>query len=169
MSEINQYSRDLLLDFMDAVHQSITTRLQKEFGRDKWFSSGVEPSIRKEYFANTRKMLQSPIRAVMVDNSQEEEIYGLEHVSNIIEKNWSLFPELSDQKDRTRVILNEITEMRHVTAHQRSHHRIRRESLIRLCQNMHSILRAMDHPESERFEEITQSLSIGGIPWGGER
>lgn len=164
MSDINTYANDLLLDFLDSVHHEIKSTLRKHMG-DDWTKLGIERHIGKGYVDRIKEMLNSPMRVVDMGKA-DEELYGIEHLGNIIDGNWKFFSERLVDRERTKVYCKEIAELRHNVSHRRKHHYLRRDELLRFTQNCRMILSAIDSPMSERFLRVIDSISAGGTPWG---
>ena len=166
MSDINSYANDLLIEFLDAAHDKISSILQNEFG-EPWFRKGIERHIDSGVLQRTRDMLSSPM--AMVDMGKtDEELYGVEHLSSIVIGNWLLFERLFRNRNRTEVYFGEISELRHNVSHRRQRHMLRRNELIRFTRNAQMLLDALDSPSARRFETIAVSLEQGGSPWGYE-
>lgn len=163
--DINTYANDLLFDFVDAFHRVLSARLRDAFGAD-WINKGVRKHFAKDVFARTEQMLSSPMRVVDVDR-EPGDLYGVEHLGNIIDGNWSLFKEAFGNRSRTQVYLSEVAELRHNLAHRRKSHHVRRNDLMRFAENARMLLAALEAPESEQFAGIVDSLLQGGAPWGG--
>ena len=165
MTDINNYGNDLLLDFCDAVHVEIKRELSHHFGAD-WLTSGVRKHFKSEQFSRVETMLQSPMRVVDMDKN-DEDLYGIEHLWNIIEGNWSpLFQRLFQDRLRTQVYLGEIAELRHNLAHRRGRHYLLKTNLARIVGNCRLVLSAMNSPRAEFFAEVEESLNAGVTPWG---
>lgn len=164
MTEINSYANDLLIDFLDAFHDRIHSVLKAEFG-ETWFAQGVERHLGGKALERAREMLNSPMRVVDM-NKSDDELYGVEHIWNIVNGNWRLFDPRFQDKRRTEVYLQEIAELRHNVSHRRSHHLLRRRDLARFVYNAQLLLRAIDSSDSARFEAIGTSLEQGSTPWG---
>ena len=164
MADINNYAYDLLLAFHDACFSEIKRILIEEFG-DQWISSGVRRHFRPDYFDRVEKVIRSPLRVVNVDRS-DEEMYGVEHLWNIIDGNWRLFRGSLHDRPRTESYLSEITELRNYLAHRRKSHVILRTDLIRPVGSCQRILSALSSPADERFSDAVESLSSGSTPWG---
>ena len=105
------------------------------------------------------------MRVVDMDRD-DDEIYGAEHIYNIVQGNWKLFDELAHDKRRTEVYFQEITELRHNLAHRRRRHVVLRNDLVRLVQNGRILLNAVGSSAGEKFADIEESLISGGSPWG---
>lgn len=165
MSDINSYSREQLEEFLDAVHESIVSILSRQYG-DTWFSDAVEKSMPASLFDRTKQMLTNPMRVVDLEGREEDELYGVEHIGNIVEYNWDLFPELQQNKTRTLSHLGEIAELRHNLSHKRKKHRVRREDLLRQLQNMATILAATGNASADIFNQRAFAISQGSSPWG---
>lgn len=166
MTDINSYANDLLIDFLDAAHEQISATLEREHGED-WLSVGVEGHLGAGAFARTREMLTSPM-AVVDMGKTDEELYGVEHLSNIILGNWELFGDAFGNRNRTEVYFGEVSELRHNVSHRRQHHMLRRGDLLRFTKNAQMLLGALQSPRMAEFEAITASLEEGGSPWGNE-
>lgn len=166
MTDINSYANDLLIDFLDAAHEQIRGTLEREHG-EGWLSVGVERHIGAGAFARTREMLTSPM-AVVDMGKTDEELYGVEHLSNIILGNWELFGDAFGNRNRTEVYFGEVSELRHNVSHRRQHHMLRRGDLLRFTKNAQMLLGALQSPRMAEFEAITASIEEGGSPWGNE-
>ena len=94
-----------------------------------------------------------------------EELYGVEHLANIIDGDWELFKSRFENRKRTDVYLGEIAELRHNLAHRCKRHLVRRDDLVRFTQNAQRLLQAIGASEADRFGEIVYSLTQGGRPW----
>ena len=164
MYDINSYANERLLDFMDAVHIEFQRILQQHFG-ETWVNRCVRKHCNRQYFARAEKMLQSPMRVVEMDRS-EDEIYGIEHLWDIIRGNWFLFNQSFENRTRTEAYLGEIKELRNNLAHRRKRHYLLRPNLIRILGSCQIILSALKSPSADAFAEIVESLSSGGTPWG---
>ena len=165
MPSINEYADVLLLDFTDAAHTKVTDVLKAAYG-DDWLSQGVRQHFKSSQFARVESMLQNPMRVVDMDKAAEE-LHGLEHFWQIINGNWQFFRQTFGDKQRTQVYLGEISELRHNLAHRRKRHVLLRGDLIRIAGNCKIILSALGAREAETFSDIVDSLSSGGVPWGG--
>jgi hypothetical protein len=163
-SDINEFANELLLDFMDLAHDFLKNRLQHKFGTS-WFEDGVAKHIGPKVIDRTKEMLTSPMRVVEMGKTTED-LYGIEHLDNVIQGNWDLFKDAFKERERTRVALSEITEVRHNVAHRRNRHYLRRSELVRLAQNCASLLTAFGNPKSQDYSHIAESISSGGVPWG---
>lgn len=166
MADINSYANDLLLDFLDAAHAEIRARLEAEMGND-WLARGVERHLAPDYFTRTREMLDSPMRIVDMGKA-DEELYGVEHLANIVTGNWNLFGDGFGDRKRTEVYFGEVTELRHNVSHRRPHHMIRRGDLLRFTRNAQILLSALRSPAAVQFGSLADSLEQGGIPWGNQ-
>ena len=164
MSDITTYTSNLLLDFTDAFHERLSLVLKDEFG-DSWIDQGVRKHFKPDYFIRVEKMLTSPLRVVDMSRS-ESELYGLEHLWNIVDGNWQSFSRVFQDKERTRVYLSEIVELRNNLAHRRTRHVVLRNNLIRFADNCRLLLSATGSPAAERFTGVVDLLSSGGVPWG---
>ena len=95
------------------------------------------------------------------------DLYGIEHLANIIEGNWAIFENRFGDRERTKVCLGEITELRNNLAHRRKEHLIRRENLARFAQNAQMLLNAIGSPTETDFADTVESLLQGRMPWEG--
>ena len=166
MSYINSYTNDLLIEFLDAIHDQIKARLQQEFG-DQWFRDGVERHLHRSTFDRAREMLQSPMATVDMGKT-DEELYGVEHLSSILLGNWPIFQDDLKSRSRTEVYLGEIAELRHNVSHRRQRHMLRRRELLRFVRNAQMLLDALGSPRALDFDMIATHLEQGGSPWGNE-
>ena len=166
MADINNYANDLLLDFCDQVHSELARTLEEHFGSD-WVDLGVRKHFRPDYFDRIEKMLRSPMRVVEMERD-DDEVFGLEHLWNIINGNWSLFRQTFENKNRTETYLGEIAELRHNLAHRRKRHYLLRSDLIRILGGCRIVLSALKSPHADAFAEIVDHLSSGGAPWGAK-
>ena len=166
MSNINDYANDLLLDFIDAAHVELSGILKQEYSND-WLELGVRKHFPSEYFARVERMLGSPMRVVDM-GKEEDDIYGIEHLWNIINGNWNLLRAFIDDKDKIRLqaCLEEVTELRNNLAHRRKHHVLLRSDLIRSMGSCQLVLSALRSPRADSFSEVAVLLSSGGTPWG---
>ena len=162
--DINSYTNELLLDFLDIFHREMAAVLKKEY-QDEWLERGVKKHFKPDYLARTEEMLNSPMRAVDMPH-ESEELYGVEHLSNIVLGNWSLFESVFENRERTKVYLSEITELRHNLAHRRKHHLVRVEDVVRFAQNGHRLLQAFGAGEASRFSSVVDTLTQNTRPWG---
>ncbi len=112
-------------------------------------------------------MLSSPM-AVVDMGKTDEELYGVEHLANIVDGNWATFKDKFVDRDRTKVYLQEVAELRHNVSHRRQHHMLRRGEVLRFARNAQMLLAALGSSVSNRFESIASSLEQGGSPWGDE-
>ena len=164
MTNINTYAEELLLDFYDAVHSELSRILEAKFGGD-WIVLGIRKHFKQDYFERVEKMLRSPMRAVEMDRN-DDEIYGIEHIWNIIGGNWTLFKPFFEDKLRIQTYLGEVTELRHNLAHRKKRHLLLRSNLIRILGSCHIVLSALKSPHADNYSEIANSLSAGITPWG---
>ena len=166
--DINTYASASLLDFLDAFHKQLCTRLLNEYGAN-WPEVGIYKHLDKKYFDRVLEMLQSPMRVVDMQRDPDE-LYGIEHLPNIIDGNWPIFKDVfgerHDDRQRVAVYLREIAELRNNLAHRRNHHLVRLDDLIRFAQNARTLLQALSAPEADHFAGIADSLVQGGTPWG---
>ena len=166
MTDINSYANDLLIDFLDACHDELRSVLEAEFG-DAWLAKGIERHLDSASFYRTRKMLTSPM-AIIDMGKEDDELYGVEHLANIVLGNWSLFGPGFVDRQRTAVYLGEITELRHNVSHRRQHHMLSKTELLRFVQNARLLLAAVGSPLADKFRSIETSLEQGGLPWGSQ-
>ncbi len=170
--DINDYANSLVIDFLDAFHDGLRSELESAFD-DQWFERGVRKHIAgKGYLERTRKMLQSPLRTIDMDKG-DEELYGAEHLWNIVCGNWKIFSlrfgDRPEDKNRTETYLREIAELRHNVAHRRGHHDLRRAEVQRAAQTCAILLRGLGRdPDAQHFFLISEVLSAGGTPWSGD-
>lgn len=153
-----------MLDFLDAVHAEIKSLLEGEFG-PRWIQDGVKKHCGAEYFDRTQAMLTSPMRVVDMGKSSEE-MYGVEHLRNIISGNWKLFRPIFSDKTRVEAALSEIAEVRNNLSHRRSAHILKGREVLRLTENCRIILSALRNPLADRFDSFSESISHGINPWG---
>jgi hypothetical protein len=163
MSNINNFANDLLLDFLDSFHKQVKLVLEGEFGSE-WLEKGVEKHLAKGYFDRTRDMLESPMRVVDMDKA-DDELYGVEHLWNIINGNWKVFDPLLGERNRTEVYLGEIAEVRHNVSHRRPHHYLRIRDVARLAENCSMLLRALGSTDADYFSSISERVTSGDPPW----
>jgi NB-ARC domain-containing protein len=164
--DINEYANRLLLDFLDHAHKELSRRLSSEHG-PSWFESSVSKHIGPTYIERTKRMLASPMRTVDMDKS-EDEMYGVEHLGQILLGNWKTFGDDLGDRKRTEVYCLEIAELRNNLAHRRRSHFLRRAELLRFTQNAALILRALRSSDADRFSAIADDLASGAAPWGPE-
>lgn len=164
MSDINTYANELLLDFLDASHDSLQSTLMSQFG-DTWFRDGIEKHLHPRYLERTRQMLNSPM-AIIDMKKTDEELYGVEHLANIVTGNWQLFKQAFQTRERTQVYFGEIAELRHNISHRRKRHMLSMRELLRFVDNSTRLLGALRSPLAQRFESIATSLEQGDFPWG---
>ena len=164
MIDINNYANDLLLEFCDAAHIELKRTLEGKFGSD-WIDLGVRKHFTMDYFDRVVKMLESPMRVVEMERN-DDEVFGIEHLWNIINGNWHLFEEMFEDKVRTQVYLSEIVELRNNLAHRRKRHILLRTNLIRIAGSCQLILSALKSPRADSFNSVVDTLSLGGTPWG---
>ena len=165
MSDITTYANDLMLEFADAFHTQVKQILVRKFG-ETWLMKGVQKHFRSEYFSRTEAMLTNPMRVVDM-NREDEELYGLEHLWQIINGNWDCFGEYFQDRKRAEVYLGEVSELRHNLAHRRNRHVVLRGNLVRFADNCRILLNAIGSDQADRFAEIADSLNSGASPWGG--
>ena len=168
MSDINSFASDRLLDFIDATHWKIQQILETDF-QNNWLEVGVLRHCNREYFLKVKEMLESPMRVVDMDKA-DEDLYGIEHLWQIVGGNWQLFSQFfgsrAEDKRRVEVHLGEIKEVRHNLSHRRAKHLLRRAELLRLLDNCHRLLSALGSDQSRQFSEWVEIISNGGMPWG---
>ena len=164
---IADYANNLLLDFIDATHAEIRRLLRDAYG-DTWLTDGVNKHVNRHYTDRVEQMLNSPMRVVDMGKTPED-IYGIEHIWQIINGNKSSFPNFftnAETSNRSQVYLGEIAELRNNIAHRRGKHVLPRRDLIRTVGNCFMVLRAFASNEAEKFEQLYDSLSSGSSPWG---
>ena len=164
MNNITTFANDLLLKFTDAFHEQIVPILQREFGSD-WLTVGVRKHFPSTQFSRVEAMLQNPLRAVDMDKAPED-IHGVEHFWQIIDGNWTLFQPYFQDRTRTQVYLEEISELRHNLSHRRGHHVLLKSDLVRIVGNCAKCLSALRSSHFDQFVEVVDSLTSGGTPWG---
>ena len=166
MTDINTYANNLLIEFLDACHVEIGSALSTEFG-DSWLNQGIERHLDSKSFERTRRMLTSPMAIIDMDKT-DDELYGVEHLANIVIGNWSLFKGAFGNRQRTEVYFGEIAELRHNVSHRRQHHMLSKSELLRFTHNARLLLTAFDSPTARQFEAIATGLEQGGTPWGSQ-
>ena len=166
MTDINTYANELLIEFLDASHDEIMSVLRSEYG-ESGFVDGIERHLNSRSLDRTRKMLTSPMAIVDMDKT-DEELYGVEHLNDIILGNWSLFEYAFVNRKRTEVYFGEISELRHNVSHRRQHHMLSKSELLRFVDNARLLLAAFGSPIASKFASIATSLEQGNIPWGRE-
>ena len=162
---INDYANEKLMDFLDGFHGRMVSGLKEALGND-WLEKGVRKHFSEEGLSRTKNMLSNPMRVVDMGKSTDD-IYGIEHLSNIVNGNWDTFGPLFGDRARATGYLGEITELRNNLAHRRKEHIIRRVDLIRFIQNAQILLDAIKSPIAKEFHDILDSLLSGVDPWGG--
>ena len=163
--DINAYANERLIEFCDAAHRELTHHLEAHFGQ-QWMDQGVRRHFPADYFKRVQSMLNHPMRVIDMKRTPDE-LFGVEHLWNIVNGNWStVFRPVFQDKTRTQVYLAEITELRHNLAHRRGHHCLLRSDLIRILGGCRIILSALDAPQADRFADAVDTLSSGGSPWG---
>ena len=166
MTDINTYTNDLLIEFLDASHDKVRSVLRTEFG-DSWFSKGIKKHLNPGALDRTRNMLTSPM-AIIDMHKTDEELYGVEHLASIILGNWSLFESAFVNRQRTEVYFGEIAELRHNISHRRQHHMLSKRELLRFVANGSLLLAAFGSLTASKFDSVATSLEQGGIPWGNQ-
>ena len=165
--DINHYANDALLDFVDAFHSELVALLKRHYG-DSWLAKGVQAHFPATDFNRIQMILSSPMRAV--DRSADpEDMFGIEHLINVVEGNWGLLKEKfggDRERDKARVYIKEIVELRNKLAHRRKHHLVRPAELMRFAQNARRLLEAIGSVKVNHFAGIVESLAQGGKPWG---
>ena len=164
MSDITTFASDRLLEFADAIHGEIRDELLAKYG-DNWIERGVRKHFKQDYFDRIELMLNSPMRVVDMNRS-DYELFGLEHLWQIINGNWDCFGKLFQDRQRTEVYLGEIAELRHNLAHRRNHHVVLRGNLVRFVDNCRILLNAIGSDQADRFAALADSLNSGASPWG---
>ena len=167
MLTIAEYADECLRNFLDAAHDGLKMALVQQYGQD-WLEQGVRRHLDRNYFRRAEEMLANPMR--VVDMGREpEEMYGTEHIWNIINGNPTAFPKFhgsATNKRRSQEFLEEISELRHNLAHRRTRQILPKRNLIRAMDNCVYVLEALDSPKSQVFENIYDSLTSGTLPWG---
>lgn len=166
MVDINSYANDRLIEFLDAMHAELARVLRQKFG-DDWLRLGVEKHLSPDYFARATEMLASPMRIIDMGKT-DDELFGVEHLANIVVGNWSLFEPYLDNRNRTQVYLGEIAELRHNVSHRRQRHYLRRAELARFLQNARMLLSALGSSAAERFGAMAEGVSEGAAPWSAQ-
>jgi hypothetical protein len=111
-------------------------------------------------------MLESPMRVVDMGKT-DEELFGVEHLWNIVNANWKdVYKERFVDQRRTEVYLGEVAEVRHNVSHRRPRHFLRRAELTRFTQNCAVLLRCIGSTKASKFEQAAESLAGGATPWG---
>lgn len=163
--DINGYTNELLINFLDAFHERLRALLSEEYG-DQWFERGVRPWLSAEMEGRTRSMLDNPMRVVDMDKSHNE-LFGVEHLARIVSGNWkSTFRPLLQDKKRTEVYLDEIREMRHNLSHRRGKHVLQVGEVARFTGNCAALLRGLDSDQCTAFETVSENIYSGLTPWG---
>ena len=111
----NHYVQDRVLDFFDEFDQFVRETLTTAFGAT-WFEDGVAPHVGKKYLERVKRNLTNPLRSVD-QLKNDNELYGVEHLQNIIRGNRELFAKAFRDCDRACIYLAEIAEVRHALAH----------------------------------------------------
>ena len=168
MPTIAEYADECLREFLDAAHDGLKMALVQQYGQD-WLEQGVRKYAgSRDYFRRAEEMLANPMR--VVDMGREpEEMYGTEHIWNIINGNPAAFPKFhgsATNKRRSQEFLEEISELRHNLAHRRTRHILPKRNLIRAMDNCVYVLEALDSSKAPIFENIYDSLTSGTLPWG---
>jgi hypothetical protein len=164
-ADINSYANDLLLEFVDAFHTVVKRDLEEQYGA-RWLEEGVHRHLDPKAFERAKQMLDSPMRVVDMGKT-DEELYGVEHLANIVDGNWtSVFKEKLGDRSRVKVYLSEIAEVRHNVSHRRRRHVLRRAEVIRLAQNCNMLLRGVGSEEAPRFANVVDLLGSQANPWG---
>lgn len=166
MSDINTYAYSLLDEFVDAACGQVDATLQHEYG-DDWLQKGVERHLHPDALQRTRKMLNSPMRAIDMGKT-DEEIYGVEHLWNIIGGNWDLFSSRLEDRKRTEVYLGEITELRNNLMHRRSRHELKPREVQNFVTTAQRLLAALGSTKAKQFESVAAKLEQGIFPWDDE-
>ena len=167
MPTIAEYADECLRDFLDAAHDGLKMALVQQYGQD-WLEQGVRRPQQQESFRRVEEMLANPMRVVDM-GKEPEDLYGIEHIWNIINGNPAAFPKFHGSptnKRRSQEFLEEITELRNNLAHRRTRHILPKRNLIRTIDNCVYVLEALDSPKAPIFENIYDSLTSGTLPWG---
>lgn len=96
----------------------------------------------------------------------DEDLYGVEHLADIVKGNWDVFGDRLASRPRAEVYLGEIAELRHNVSHRRRRHILQRAELLRFVQNARMLLEALASPGASRFAAVVDSLDVGATPWG---
>lgn len=167
MPTIAEYADERLREFLDAAHDGLKMALVQQYGQD-WLEQGVRRHLDRNYFRRVEDMLANPMR--VVDMGKElEDLYGIEHIWNIINGNPAAFPQFhgsAGTKRRSQEFLEEISELRHNLAHRRTRQILPKRNLIRAMDNCVYVLEALGSPKAPIFESIFDSLTSGALPWG---
>lgn len=167
MPTIAEYADERLREFLDAAHDGIKMALVQQYGQD-WLEQGVRRHLDRNYFRRVEDMLANPMR--VVDMGKElEDLYGIEHIWNIINGNPAAFPQFhgsAGTKRRSQELLEQISELRHNLAHRRTRHILPKRNLIRAMDNCVYVLESLGSPKALIFENIYDSLISGTLPWG---
>lgn len=163
-TDTNTYANELLLDFVDAFHSVLKRDLQEQYG-ESWLQDGVHKHLDAKSFERAKQMLESPMRVVDMEKD-DEELYGVEHLANIVDGNWTIYKDRLVDRSRVKVYLGEIAEVRHNVSHRRRRHVLRREEVTRLAQNCNMLLRGVGSPEALRFANEVDLLGSQANPWG---
>lgn len=167
MPTIAEYADERLREFLDAAHDEIKIALWQKHGQ-AWLEQGVRRHLERSYFRRVEEMLANPMRVVHMDK-EPEELYGVEHLSNIINGNPDAFPGFhvnANAKQRGQVFLSEISELRHNLAHRRTRHILPKRNLVRAMDNCAKVLESLGSAKAKIFEDIHDSLISGMHPWG---
>lgn len=164
-ADINDYANDVLLEFLDAFHEQLQADLKGRYGAD-WLKQGVERHVNAQYLGRTRQMLEAPMRVVDMGKT-DEELFGVEHLWNIVSGNWKdVYEQGFGNRNRAEVWFGEVAELRHNVSHRRRRHFLRRSELVRFTQNCAVLLRCVKSPRAAQFERRAESLTAGATPWG---
>ncbi len=148
MQDINSYASELLDKFAAAFKKELKRILRKNFN-DQSHTQGVLKHLKKEQQA-----------------VEEIYSYNLEHFWQIINGNWKLFKGYFQTKPRTKVYLEEITELRNHLSHRRGSHVLQKQNLKRIIENCSNLLSAIKSPTSDEFADVVVSLAAANPPWG---
>jgi hypothetical protein len=162
--DINGYTNDLLIKFLDAFHERLRSLLREQYG-DQWFQQGVHPWLPVAMEGRTRSMLENPMRVVDMDKSHDE-LFGVEHLAKIVAGNWKTFRPLLHDKARTQVYLDEIREMRHNLSHRRGKHVLQVGEVARFTGNCAALLRSLGSDACATFDAVSENIYSGMTPWG---
>ena len=167
MPTIAEYADERLREFLDAAHDEIKFALWQQHGQE-WLDQGVRKHFPPDYFRLVEEVLANAMRVVDMDK-EPEELYGVEHLWNIINGNPAAFPKLHGSpvaKRRGQEYLEEISELRHNLAHRRTRHILPKRNLIRAMDNCARVLESLGSAKANFFEDIHDSLTSGMNPWG---
>ena len=162
--DLNHYVEGKLIEFLDVLHTFLKARLAGAYG-DDWFDKGVKPHINPKYVDRTKEMLSHPLRTVDMGKT-DEELYGIEHIQNVLRGNLNLFEPWFRDCDRASLYLAEVAEVRHNISHRRGHHLLSASSARHCLDACGILLRAIQAPQADDFQTAADAISQGSFPWG---